>query len=323
MILAAREYLDQNDPDLNPELLFLAGYSQGGHTSMALHQELEQTQALPVTAAAHMSGPYSISGVMRERILSNNPYFFPSYIAYIFLSYHEAYDLYDDLEEVFKQPFASSIQEFYNREVNLDELNGVLINQLNATGGVIVKRMLQDSIIEALENDFDHPLNVALRANDTYNWAPEAPTRLYYCGGDTQVPPYNSILADSVMDSLGAEDVQAVNINNNSDHGACVFPAILASKNFFDTFVDALDVKDEALKNDFSVFPNPSGDEVLIRWEHADQIITYQFIDIKGQVVMHGNTASKKIDSSSLVPGVYTVKCTSGSVTKTARIIHQ
>src|SRR5688500_11458839 len=31
MIFAAHEFLENNDPDLDPEFLFLAGYSQGGH----------------------------------------------------------------------------------------------------------------------------------------------------------------------------------------------------------------------------------------------------------------------------------------------------
>jgi hypothetical protein len=269
-----------------------------------------------------MSGPYSISGVMRERILSNQPYSFPSYIAYIFLSFQEAYGLYEDLGQVFKERYATSVQEFYDGEILLSALNAQLLTELSQTGGLIVKRMFHDSIIDALTNDPDHPLNIALRANDTYNWAPEAPTRLYYCGADQQVPFYNSILADSVMNALGAEDVQAININNTYDHGDCVFPAVLASKNFFQTFVDALGVNETNGSDDFKIFPNPSSGDLVIHWEKTNDAIDYQIIDLKGKMVEQGSTTNKVIKLDSLSPGVYLIKCTSGTYSRTTRIYH-
>jgi len=71
------------------EQLFLTGYSQGGHAAMALHREIETN--LPgeftVTAAAPMSGPYSIGDVMRSLILSNDVYYYPAYIPNTALSY--------------------------------------------------------------------------------------------------------------------------------------------------------------------------------------------------------------------------------------------
>ena len=89
MLNASLEYLDFYEPDWNANFLFLAGYSQGGHTAMALHKEIEDFWSFvyPVTAATHMSGPYSMSGVMRDKLLSNDSYGFPAYIAYIVLGY--------------------------------------------------------------------------------------------------------------------------------------------------------------------------------------------------------------------------------------------
>jgi len=187
---------------------------------------------------------------------------------------------------------------------------------------LIVKRMLQDSIIDALTNEPDHPLNVALRDNDTYNWSPDAPTRLYYCGGDQQVPPYNTILADSVMNALGAEDLQAINLNNNSDHGACVFPAVLASKNFFQTFVDALDINESGGENEFRIFPNPVTADMVIQWDIADDIIEFQIIDLKGEIVKKGSTSDRTISLKNLSPGMYLLNCLSGAHSQTFRIVH-
>lgn len=325
MIFAGREFLEMNDPDLNPELLFLSGYSQGGHTSMALHRELEQSwsSTLPVTAATHMSGPYSMSGSMRDRVLDDEPYNFPSYIAYIFLGYNEAYDLYANINEVFKEPYATSIISFYNGMINLSELNGLLLNQLALTGGAVVKRMYQDSILSAIENDLNHPLNLALKDNDTYEWAPEAPTRLLYCGMDSQVPPINSLVADSVMNALGADDVEAVNINASFDHGACVFPAVLHSKNFFQSFVDLLAVEDtQTGVHDFVINPNPAKEEIIVSWESATDGVEYKIVNTNGIIIRSGFSSSKKIALADIPSGIYMIICSSGSESRTARIFH-
>jgi hypothetical protein len=64
MLRAARSFCASNNIGLNGQL-FLAGYSQGGHTEMALHRELERyhTNEFAVTASAAMAGPYDMSGV--------------------------------------------------------------------------------------------------------------------------------------------------------------------------------------------------------------------------------------------------------------------
>jgi dipeptidyl aminopeptidase/acylaminoacyl peptidase len=64
MLKAFHEWLEGENYAVNDKL-FLTGYSQGGHASMSTHQELELFYAteFSVTAATHLSGPYSISGL--------------------------------------------------------------------------------------------------------------------------------------------------------------------------------------------------------------------------------------------------------------------
>ena len=122
MLNGGLEYLDTHEPEWNPNFLFLAGYSQGGHASMALHKEIEDFWSFvyPVTAAAHMSGPYSISGVMRDLILSDVSYGSPAYIAYIMLGYNEVYgNLYNDINEIFIEPYVTSIENFETFAIKL------------------------------------------------------------------------------------------------------------------------------------------------------------------------------------------------------------
>src|ERR1017187_3652768 len=86
---AAKNYCASNSIGLNGQL-FLAGYSQGGDTVMALDRDLERyyTNEFTVTACAPMAGPYDLSGVELNDILSPrcppNPY----YAAYVLVAYH-------------------------------------------------------------------------------------------------------------------------------------------------------------------------------------------------------------------------------------------
>ena len=326
MLFAGLEYLEFNDPNYDPNYLFLAGYSQGGHTSMALHKHIDDIWSiiLPVTAATHMSGPYSISGVMRDRVLSDLNYGYPAYIAYIFLGFDTAYDLYDDVGEVFKEPFATDIDSFYNGDIDLPELNSRLLASLSAGGNTIPKRMLQDSIVDALTHNPDHPLNVVLRENDTYNWAPESPTRLYYCGSDTQVPPLNSIIADSVMNALGADDTRALNLNPNFDHGPCVFLAIRNSIDFFKSFLNTTSLKElDPAAGELKVYPNPSFNEVVIDWHNALDGMDYEIFNSKGQTVRKGYSTTNTISVNELPVGLYMIICNSGNESRLARILRQ
>lgn len=159
------------------EQLFSTGYSQGGHSSMAFHRDVENTwqNEFEMTAAAHLSGPYSIAEVMRELILSDSVYFYPGYLPNTILSYQTVYgNLFGQLDEVFKQPYAAKIAEFYAGTISLSSLNDDLIDLLEANEGASRPlRMLQSDILQEIIADPGHPFNVALKDNNVYAWAPE------------------------------------------------------------------------------------------------------------------------------------------------------
>jgi hypothetical protein len=325
MLNGCLEYLDINEPEWDPNYLFVAGYSQGGHASMALHKEIEDFWSFvyPITAATHMSGPYSMSGVMRDRILSNESYAFPAYIAYILLGYNEVYHFYPSTDYLFKEPYASYIDSFYHQNYTLTALNNRLIAALAVSGDTVPSKMLQDSILDAFANNLNHPLNLSLVENDTYNWAPSAPTRLYYCDGDNQVPYQNALIAEAAMNSLGATDVQAINQGAGLDHGPCVFPSVISSITFFKTFLhpSALADLDKNAK-ELSVFPNPAYDEIVIDWDAARGGMDYDIMNTNGQHVSHGRSYFNRISIDHLPAGIYVVLCTAKGETRLTRFVH-
>lgn len=310
MLFAARQFAEENEVVINDQL-FISGYSQGGHAGMALHRSIEQDHAdqFTVTAAAHMSGPYSISGAMRDKILSDEPYFFAAYLPYTVLSYNLAYGLFDNIEQYFKQPYAAMIQQFYDEEIDLGDLNDMLIDQLELEfGASVTKNMFQDSILQAVINNPNHPANVALRANDVYEWVPVAPTRLYYCQADDQVTYRNSIIADSVMSTvLGALSVDAINVNPNADHGGCVQPAVTAAIFFFAEFQEITVGNNEVTATPRpALYPNPANASFQVKNAPAGALV--QLLTLDGRPVFESSVSGENQSvalPANFQPGVY------------------
>lgn len=310
LLLATRELMESQESSLNDQL-FITGYSQGGHAAMAAHQKIQEEYAdeFTVTAAAPMSGPYSISSVMKDLILDDEQYFFAAYIPYTFLSFDLAYDLFDEIEEYFKPDYAAIIEPFSRNEIDLGTLNSQLIAQLIFdTGGSFPKFMVQDSIL-AVANDLNHPLALALQANDTHNWVPDAPTRLYYCTADDQVPFRNSVFADSVFQANNAPDLGAIDVDASADHGACVDPAVSNALLFFLQFQEIIIANTEevqSLESLFGLSPNPANNQVQIKWKGQQGYLDcYDAFGKRMERMNLGAEEQVSIDVSTWAPGVY------------------
>lgn len=311
---AARDFAENNGVGIN-EQVFITGYSQGGHAAAAVHLEIQENHSaeFDIAASAPMSGPYSISGAMRGIILSEEAYDYPSYLANTALSYNLAYGLFDSVEDYFKTPYSVRIQQFFDGQITLSSLNTLLIALLTQEAGApITKYMLQDSILDAITNQPMHPINLALAANDVYDWAPEAPTRLIYCMADDQVVFTNSIIADSVMNANGAPDVMAVDVNSDFDHGQCVEPAVINTAIFFAQYQDLLPVATfETIPHDLiHVFPNPVSDVLVIQQDFAKAQL--EVMDVNGKVFLTQSLSSSQeaIDMADLPSGLYILKVT-------------
>lgn len=312
MMRASRDYVEMNGVGMNDQV-FITGYSQGGHAAAALHREIQlnYSEEFAIAASAPMSGPYSISGEMRAVILQEEPYSYPSYLANTALSYNLVYDLYQDIGDYFKEPYAARIRQYYEGDITLSFLNTVLVSFLTLNEGAsITKYMLQDSILDAMENNPMHPINLALADNDVYDWAPEAPTRLIYCMADDQVVFTNSVVADSVMNLNGATDVQAIDVNSGFDHGQCVEPAVINTAIFFAQFQELLPVSaDEVIPHDqIKVYPNPANELLVIEHEFAKA--QAQIMDVNGKIYLTQflKDQTEVIGIADLPSGLYILK---------------
>lgn len=284
LFLAAQQMFANNNVQLNKQL-FITGYSQGGHAAMALHQLLAGDGAIEgfeVTAASHMSGPYSISTEMVNRLLSEEEYLFPGYPVYTLLSYDAAYQLFDSIGEFLREPYVGPAQLFADGLLSITELHdslNILLKQQH--GKSIVKFLFQDTIFAQLNNP-ESPLSLALKENDTYAWVPQSPTRLVYCKADDQVVYTNALFADSVMSALGALDVEAVDVNSQADHGECVLFALGYTIPFFNQFVEVTTgVKEIAILHGVKMYPNPAHEQIWL--DGLPEKSTITLFNLQGQ----------------------------------------
>jgi pimeloyl-ACP methyl ester carboxylesterase len=318
LILAAREWMDEQGIAYNQQL-FVTGYSQGGHAAQALHRDIQASpgpDSLEVTAAGHLSGPYSISDVMRRAALEPGRATLPGYIIYTYVSYNNVYGIYDDLGEAFQEPYLAAIRQFDREEIDGGRFNEVLDSLLTANDDRLID-MFQDSIRIQIETDDDDSRIVqALRDNDTYDWAPEAPTLIYYCTQDEQVPNENAILADSVMAENGSTSVTLTN-GGPLTHGQCAIPAVLAALDLFET----LAVRDQASSvaslldlPELRVYPNPiaSGNTLTLRGLPASTVFHFDLIDAAGRLGVRGQLSStgELVLPNDLRNGLYLLRLT-------------
>ncbi len=312
MMSATKEFLYNLDQPYN-EQLFITGYSQGGHSAAALHQELNDNyiDQFPVTASAPMSGPYDLSGIIHDVIFDDTtPYGSVLYLPYTLLSYQTVYEnLFTELDDIFKPIYADIIQGFWEGTKPRDTLESELLDQLIVDyGAPYPVKMLLDDVADEMTNNYDHPLNVTLRENDVYDWTPEAPTRLIYCEADEQVPYTVPLLADSVMNMNGAEDVEAIDANSDEDHYGCIKPALVAGLIFFGGYQEIEEVTLVAnLEQDvfYECYPNPANEFLFIKNRKNSGVM--QLIDVSGKVLLEKklNIGINSINIDSYPSGIY------------------
>jgi pimeloyl-ACP methyl ester carboxylesterase len=222
---------------LNPALsiqengqLFLTGYSQGGHASMATHRFLQAhpVDGLAVTASAPMSGAYDMVGVQGEVI--EKAYSHPGYLPFLLLSYQEVYHLVPDSGAFFKEPYNKTLIPFFDGNHKLNELSAAMPS--------IPGAVLNEQLLIAYKTDPENALRKALEENSLLDWAPAQPLLMCYCKADEQVLYRNAIVAREAMEALGSTVVHTRMAGRRFGHGPCALYTTIYAKMWFDSFRD-------------------------------------------------------------------------------------
>jgi hypothetical protein len=321
LIRAAREFL-HDSLLIRDHQLFITGYSQGGHATMAVHKYIHVNNLkseFNLTASAPMSGSYPLSYAQFDHIFSEDSTYSGSYyIPYIISSFQYVYgNLYTDHSEYYDPPYDSIFAAW--------EMSGNFFEDYPM--GSLPKNFyefMQDSVMDNLLEDFNHPLRIALRKNDLHNWAPQEPVRLIYCGMDDVVPPSCAITTRDTMHMLGAPDVLAVSAGAEYNHGSCALPAFLYAKDWFDSFLadQAVFARDIPVDPLIRLYPNPVN--TLLTVETGSNGRTFiQIHSVNGQLVYSGDSEKDtyQIDISSLRKGIYFITIRSGRLVTTRKVV--
>ncbi|MCX7871748.1 MAG: hypothetical protein N2487_00520 [Verrucomicrobiae bacterium] len=225
---AVRVLCSQTGVSLNGQL-FLIGYSQGGHATMALHREIEfyHTNEFVVTASAPMAGPYDMSGTMANLMLSDAAYDTPAYLPYTLFSYNNVYKIYDSSSNFLNAPYASTLPPLFDGRHSASQINSAMPS--------IPSRILKQEFLNQFKSTPNHPFRIALQANDLYNWKPIALMQMYHCASDVTVPFSNSEVALARFHALGATHVELVDPNPWGNHGTGAISCFYAAYQWFET----------------------------------------------------------------------------------------
>lgn len=304
LIRAVREACNDIEHELNGQV-FLTGYSQGGHATMAAHQYMYENfpTEFNVVASVPMSGPYSLSEVMKELILSDVPYSNPGYLPMVIQTYRTVYNLYPNISSAILAPYDSLLPIWTSGDYS----SGYVDNQMNMMGVNPPKQIVIPAVLDTFSNDSNHVLRVRLRENDVYRWVPQVPVKFLYCKSDEQVDYQNSIKAYNYMVGAGATQISINDVDSTLGHFECAQFALLEMRAFFEP------MRHDKITINVDQYIFASGPGV------ADGEISIAITGGEAPYTVNWSAGGSGTTSPGLAPGTHTVTVTGNDgCTKTA-----
>ena len=166
--------------------LFLMGYSQGGHATMALHEQLERTPDFPLVlqATAAGAGPYDIMAV-NQYILSQPEYPMPVFGPYTILAFQSLGFVPNDLSLFFAAPYAAAIPGLFDGTKTEDEINAGLTT---SPAALYTPMVITTTTNGTTDDAAGQALLAAFADNSVPAFAATSPIRLSHGSTDTYIP---------------------------------------------------------------------------------------------------------------------------------------
>ena len=197
--------------------VMLAGYSQGGHSSMAAHRAIERDNAgeITVVAGAHLAGPYNLSGAIKLPIaIAGIQYFVP----FMVTSWQKAYgNVYSDVKTVFKSPYSDYIETLLpNPTLTYTTLatTGKLPGGAGETPTQARDALFQSAWLTDTQTNTNNGAYLAAKKNDLLGWSPKSKVLLCGGAGDPTVPPaIHQAVMKADFDSRSLTNVTSVDVD--------------------------------------------------------------------------------------------------------------
>ncbi|HUG97567.1 MAG TPA: hypothetical protein VMQ83_00145 [Gammaproteobacteria bacterium] len=223
-LLVAARLLVQSVGREWPEAVFLTGFSQGGHATLATQRALEvdPVEGMRVMASAPIAGMYNLSGIQFPIALEGQSERHSLYLGYVTGAYARVYG--ERLESVIVDAYARVFVNLYDGSRERSEIAAALPPS--------PREMFQPDFLRAYAAGEETWLVRALALNDIFDWIPQAPVRFYYGARDQDSPPADTHFTVDHMRSRGA-NVSAVNVGE-VDHDEVALIAVPQIRTWFD-----------------------------------------------------------------------------------------
>ncbi|HOT77040.1 MAG TPA: alpha/beta fold hydrolase [Candidatus Wallbacteria bacterium] len=198
-LAAVKEFITASGAAVAGGKIYLAGFSQGGHTTLALHRQLESKDC-PYDARFNVSANAVIAGacdpdlLLRSWIIRPNP-LSAAVAGRILASYSLMYGARVAECGLFEAPYDEIMRDILMRGNTIEKTM-----KLPATLKGFLNHKFMDLYLRGRT-----AFNKTLAENAVYkNWKPRAPINFYHGGSDTIVPPVMSAIACRRLKLSGA-----------------------------------------------------------------------------------------------------------------------
>lgn len=226
MLRAARAVLA--DLGVEPDKLFLSGWSQGAWSTMQFRHALEAF-GMPVAAAAVAATPSDLYALVTrwiENPTSLDATYLVGIVALFVHSYAGYYGLPGLPSVAIRPEYQETARLFYENRIDWATATKVLPETVPA--------LLQPAF--AGESSLGlAPLYRKFQDNQAYRWRSTTPTRYYYGKRDEVMPPYIATLPVEYTQILGGAAAEGVCAGDTADHRGAFLFGLRDQKEFFDS----------------------------------------------------------------------------------------
>lgn len=203
--------------------LYLVGFSQGGHASLAALRALESEpiDGLSVMAAASVAGPYSLLDRSLPYALNGRSALHSPYVGYVATSYAAVTG--HPLASIVRHPWPERLPGIFDGSRTLEQVAEALPND--------PRQLLTTEALADLAGGRQGWFARALADNSVDDWRPMVPVRCYYGEADLDASPDDAIETARSLRERGG-DAEAISVGQR-DHNATAFAGIPLARDWF------------------------------------------------------------------------------------------
>ena len=175
--------------------LFVFGFSQGGHSALALQRELERMH-VKVEGTAVVGGIFDVERWFLTSLENETTITQALYVSYLLLAFDDLYDVYDSAADAFRHPYATIVEDLFDMRHYFDDVMFALPPP--------ARDLLTPSYYAQLTSNRDDPMRVRLRENAVDRWRPKAPLRAYHSVVDEEAPYGDALVSVERLRRRGA-----------------------------------------------------------------------------------------------------------------------